>query len=131
MKENYSYKKFVLLITGVGVISFIIFVVVRNFIEAGIQLGDVGLGLLINLVNVIIGTKIILSSLYKSNKQFLLISFGSMMVRLMVLMSIVLVVVLGFHNAKVEFIFSLLGFHFLFMIFEIGFFVKYQKTSTV
>lgn len=128
---NYSYRKFVLLVIGVGLISFLIFIVLNNIIEVRIQLDDVGLGLLINFLNVIIGTKIIVSSLYKPNKQFLLLSFGSMVLRLMVLIGVVLVVTLWFHNPKVEFIFSFLGFYFLFMIFEIVFFVKYQKTTAV
>lgn len=131
MKENYSYRKFVLLVTGVGIFSFLIIFVFKNFIDVQIQLDNVILGLLINFVNVLVATKLILSSLHKSTKKFLMMSFGSMVLRLMLLLCIILVVVVGFHNTKFEFIFSLLGFYFLFMILEIYFFIKYQKTSIV
>lgn len=79
----------------------------------------------VNVLNSLIGFKLILNSLDRKNtKMFYFTSLGSMTVRLFAMLIFVLVGLLIFNFNKISFIFALFCYYFAFLILETIFLVK-------
>lgn len=119
MTRNLYKKVFVRNILIISALSWIILFLIFYFTKIRIPVSEVLTSWIICLVNFIIGVKLFLISLDKPNKQFMLLSLGSMIIRLFVIILVVLVLIAVFKFQKNYFILSLLGFYFLYLIFEI------------
>lgn len=114
--RDFYFRKFVILTVTIFVISSaVIFMFYKDlkidfvsFLSAGI----------INVLNSVIGFKILLKSLVGDQKRFYFIGLGSMVVRLFVVLIAVLVGLLAFKLNKISFIFALFFFYFLYLIIE-------------
>lgn len=114
--RDFYFRKFVILTVTIFVISSaVIFMFYKDlkidfvsFLSAGI----------INVLNSVIGFKIILKSLEGGQKRFYIVGLGSMVVRLFVVLIAVLVGLLAFKLNKISFIFALFFFYFLYLIIE-------------
>lgn len=71
--------------------------------------------------NVVSGAWFIDRAMGKSNKTFLLMVFGSMFARMVLILLLTLIVVLGFGVEVTEFIFILFGFYVFYLILELKF----------
>jgi F0F1-type ATP synthase assembly protein I len=119
LTRNLYKKVFVRNILIISALSWIILFLIFYFTKIRIPVSEVLTSWIICLVNFIIGVKLFLISLDKPNKQFMLLSLGSMIIRLFVIILVVLVLIAVFKFQKNYFILSLLGFYFLYLIFEI------------
>jgi hypothetical protein len=103
----------------ISVLFWIILFSISYFVDLKIPMTEVFSSWIICIVNFIIGVKLFLISLDKPNKQFMLLSLGSMIIRLFVIILVVLVLIAVFKFQKNYFILFLLGFYFIYLIFEI------------
>jgi hypothetical protein len=116
---NLNNKVFVRNILIISALLWIVFFVIRYFLNLQFPVPEVFTSWIISIVNFIIGVKLFLFSLDKPNKQFMLFSLGSMILRLFLMIILVLVLIAVFKFEKKYFILSFLGFYFLYLIFEI------------
>lgn len=80
---------------------------------------------IINVLNSVIGFKIILRSIdSKNSKQFMVASLGSMTARLFVVLIMIILGLLLFNFNKKSFIFALFCYYFTFLIIETIFLIK-------
>lgn len=96
---------------------------------AGIPITEVLTSWVIGMVNFVLGVNIFLFSLDKPNKQFMIISLGSIILRLFLIIIVVTALITVFKFDKNYFILSLLGFYFSYMGFEIFLLNKYTVKS--
>ena len=84
----------------------------------------------ITTLNVVTGAWYLDRAMGKPNKEFLISVFGSMFVRMFLILLLTLVVVLGFQVEVSEFVFILFGFYVFYLILELKFLmdrIKYIK----
>lgn len=80
---------------------------------------------IINVLNSVIGFKIILRSIEsKNSKQFMVASLGSMTARLFIVLIMIILGLLLFNFNKKSFIFALFCYYFTFLIIETIFLIK-------
>jgi hypothetical protein len=128
---NLYNKVFVRNILIISVLAWVVFIIIRHYTELQFPLTEVFTSWVISIINFNIGVKLFLFSLDKPNKQFLLFSLGSMIVRLFLIIILVLVLIAVFKFQKNYFILSFLGFYFLYLGFEIFLLNKYISKSKV
>jgi hypothetical protein len=83
--------------------------------------------LIICITNLIAGLLIIEDAVKKSNKTFVIEFFGSMMVRMLMILIYVVLAVKLFGFPVVNFIFSFFGFYVFSLIFELNYLSKITK----
>jgi hypothetical protein len=103
----------------ISALFWVILLIISYFGKLQIPVPEVFTAWLISIVNFVVGVKIFLFSLDKSNKQFMAFSLGSIILRLFVLILLVLVLITVFKFQKNYFILSFLGFYFFYLMFEI------------
>ncbi|MFA5012353.1 MAG: hypothetical protein WC644_10425 [Ignavibacteria bacterium] len=123
IKNNYfrNYTIFVLLI------SIITLAAVYFWQKSGgnIEFKSVLAAAVINVLNSIIGFRIILGSIEsKNSKQFMVASLGSMTARLFIVLIMILIGLLLFNFNKKSFIFALFCYYFSFLTLETIFLIK-------
>jgi hypothetical protein len=118
LKNNFL-KIFIAEILITTILSALIFSILVIYSGISLNLFAVFSGWLLSLLNIIAGTRFILNAIKKDNKKFFIIVFGSMSVRLFITLIFVVIglVVLKFN--EYSFIFSLFGYYFIFLFFEI------------
>ena len=116
-KNNHfrNYTIFVLLISIISVFG-------AYFLQisgGNIEFKSVLVAAVINVLNSVIGFRIILHSIEsKNSKQFMITSLGSMTARLFVVLIMILLGLLLFNFNKKSFIFALFCYYFTFLILE-------------
>lgn len=81
-------------------------------------------------LNVVAGAWYLDRAMGKPNKDFLIMVFGSMFVRMFMILILTIIVVLGFKVEVSEFVFILFGFYVFYLILELKFLmdrIKYIK----
>jgi hypothetical protein len=121
MKIDWSFPKRVLLTLAViiAVGSYPLLVYAPPEVVAGVIAGCV-----ISILNVLLGYMAIEYSFDKSNNTFLKAVLGGMGIRLVGTLVAVLVLIEVFDFHIVSLVTSLLGFYFLFMLYEIFYYNK-------
>jgi hypothetical protein len=84
-------------------------------------------GYFLSLINVIIGYALISNAIDKKTKSFMIIVFGGMGVRILVIAAVLLILLYVAHLEPVSLVSSVFFFYFLFMSIEIKF--LYSRTS--
>lgn len=118
------YGNFVLAVTGIFLASMVVVYFFQgrltNLDVTGIWAAGV-----INVLNTLIGFKVILGSLeQKSTQKFFIASLGSMSVRLFVILIMVVAGLMLFNFNKISFIFALFCYYFTFLFLETIILVK-------
>lgn len=129
MTRNLNNKVFVRNILIISALLWFLLLITSRFILGGIPITEVLTSWVIGMVNFVLGVNIFLFSLDKPNKQFMIISLGSIISRLFLIIIVVTVLITVFKFEKNYFILSLLGFYFLYMGFEIFLLNKYTDKS--
>lgn len=120
-KRNSGFGMFVVLVVGIFAVSF----AGVYFWKGTFDLWGIFAAGVINVLNSLIGFKIILRSLeQKDTKKFYVASLGSMTVRLFVVLFMVLGGLLIFNFNKKSFIFALFCYYFTYLIIETILLVK-------
>lgn len=127
MNRKLSYRKFVFLIITTGFIYILSLVVLKYVFLVNLLLMELLVGWFLSSVNILIGVKILEKALTKSNKGFMITSFSSMFVRMFATLIIFLVLILVFKFDKTSFVFSVFGFYFIYLLFEILYLVSYSR----
>ena len=129
MKKDNCLKVFILEILITTLLSVLFFLILKFY--SGISVNSIAVfsGWLLSLLNVVIGTRFILRVIQKDNKKFFSVVFGSMAVRIIVTLVFVVLGLLIMKFDEYNFIFSLFGFYFLFLLFEIMFLNSKLKLS--
>lgn len=130
MIKNLSYKNFVNIILTSGLILILILILLNFVFAIKPFFLEIITGWLLSSFNVLIGVKLLEKALVKSQKSFLITSFGSMMIRMIITIIILLMLILIFHFDKMSFVFSLFGFYFAFLFMEIIYLVKLSKSKS-
>lgn len=104
-----------------GILSFVLLLIVFSIISFKVNLAVLFTAFVIATANVITGAWFIDKAMGKPNKTFLIMVFGSMFVRMFLILLITLTVVLGFGVDVSEFIFILFGFYVFYLILELKF----------
>jgi len=118
------YRNFVLAAAGIFLASMVVLYFFQgrltNFDLTGIWAAGV-----VNVLNSLIGFKIILNSLeQKSTQKFYIASLGSMTVRLFVILIMVAAGLMIFNFNKISFIFALFCYYFTYLTLETIILVK-------
>jgi hypothetical protein len=113
----------------ISALLIILLLVISSFINSGIPLKEILTSWIICLINFAIGVRLFLFSLDKPNKQFMVLSLGSIIARLFAIIIVVTVLITVFKFQKNYFILSFLGFYFIYLIFEIYLLNKFTGTS--
>jgi hypothetical protein len=119
LTRNLYNKVFVRNVLIISVLSWVIFFVIRHYLNLQFPVTEVFTSWVISMVNFIFGVKLFLFSLDKPNKKFMVFSLGSMILRLFLIIILVLVLIAVFKFQKNYFILSFFGFYILYLIFEI------------
>jgi hypothetical protein len=117
--RNLYNRVFVRNILIISALFWIILFTFEYFAKLQFPVTEVLTAWTISIINFVIGVKIFLFSLDKPNKRFMVFSLGSMIIRLFIIVILVMVLIVVFKFQKNYFILSLLGFYFLYLIFEI------------
>lgn len=125
MTRNLNHKDFVRNILIISALLWFVLLVLSRFMFTGIPMTEVLTSWVIGMVNFVLGVNIFLFSLDKPNKQFMIISLGSIIIRLFLIIIAVTILITVFKFGKNYFILSLLGFYFLYMGLEIFLLNKY------
>ena len=118
-KKNFSNS--ILYITISGYLLTVLLLYLSKILKTSDDYLTAVVSLIICLMNMIVGIFIIEDSVKRGNKTFMIEFFGSMIVRMMlILIYVVLALKLfGFH--VVTFIFSFFGFYIFSLIFELNY----------
>jgi len=127
--RNLYNKVFVRNILIISILFWIILFSINLFIGMQIPVTEVLTSWIICIINFVLGVKIFLFSLDKPNKKFMIFSLGSMILRLFIIIIVVMVLIVVFKFQKNYFILSLLGFYFIYLIFEIYLLNKFTDKS--
>lgn len=119
MTRNLNNKIFVRNILIISTLGWIVFFIIYYYFRLDFPVKEIFTSLVISLINFVIGVNLFLLSLKKSNKQFMILSLGSLILRLFLIIIAVTVLIAVFKFQKNYFILSLLVFYFLYLIFEI------------
>ncbi len=118
-------RKIILIVSPV----FIIVLALLYFLSAGYNYEYKGVlyaGML-SYVNFIAGISVLTSAIRKPGTQFMMMAFGSMTVRLLVLTGLVVMGLLLYKFDRFVFVFVFFVFYFSFLIVEIFFLLHIQK----
>jgi len=123
IKDRY-YSLFVWFVLLIFVISGVaVFIFVKD--KGGLYLSGIFAAGMMNVLNSLIGFRLILKSLEQNDtKRFFVASLGSMSVRLFAILIFVLIGLMIFNFNKISFIFALFCYYFTFLILETIFLVK-------
>ena len=128
MRNLSGYIRFVLSIFLSGLLLFLIFILINYFVVSiNLEVSSIIFSWILCTLNVVIGTKYIMNSLDKDNNKFMISLFGSMVVRLFVVLGFVGIGLLLFGIKEVGFVISLFCFYFLFLIFELHYITNIKK----
>ena len=125
MENKYNYfRNFTILLLIITIPTVFLAWIWQNN-GGAVEFSSVLAAAVINLLNSVIGFKIILRSIdSKNSKQFMVASLGSMTARLFVLLIIIISGLLFFNFNKKSFIFALFCYYFSFLIIETIFLIK-------
>jgi hypothetical protein len=119
-----AYGNFVLLVTGIFLASMVVIYFWKGKLTNLDVTGIFAAGV-INVLNSVIGFRVILGSLeHKSTQKFFIASLGSMSVRLFVILIMVVAGLMLFNFNKISFIFALFCYYFTFLFLETIILVK-------
>lgn len=93
--------------------------IINCFVNIQIPINEIFIAWIVSIINFVLGVKLFLFSFDKSNKQFMIFSLGSMILRLFAIILVVLVLIVVFKFQKNYFILSFLAFYFVYLMFEI------------
>ena len=124
---NIALVKNVILVSALLIIVFLIIHFLLGNVK--IPLTEILTSWIICIVNFVSGVEIFLFSFSKPAKQFMLLSLGSIALRLFLLIILVVVLITVFKFQINYFILSLLGFYFIYLIFEIYLLNKFAGKS--
>ncbi len=100
-------------------ILLIVILLLVNFFSTEFRIMEILASWILSLVNFVFGMKIFVYSLDKPNKKFMTFSMGSIIIRLLINIIIVIVLITVFKLQKNYFILSFMVFYFIYLIFEI------------
>jgi len=120
--RDFYFRNFVITVIAFSVLA----VLFQIFYGGTLKIDDKSFyfALIVNVLNSVIGFRLLLKAMDSNAKKFYLYSLGSMTVRLFVILLMVIVGLLGFKLSKISFIFALFFFYFLFLILETTFLIK-------
>ena len=128
MRNLSGYIRFVLYIFLSGLLLFLIFLLIDYFVVSiNFEISSIIFSWILCTLNVIVGTIYIMNSLDKGNNQFMISLFGSMVVRLFVVLGFIAIGLLLFDFEEAGFVISLFCFYFLFLIFELHYITNIKK----
>jgi hypothetical protein len=127
--RNLNNRVFVKNILIISSLLWLILFVLNLLGVIGIPMTEVLTSWIISLINFFVGVKLFLFSLDKPNKQFMVFSLGSIILRLFIIIPVVVVLIVVFKFQKNLFILPFLGFYFIYLIFEIYLLNKYTEKS--
>lgn len=127
--RNLNNRVFVKNVLIISSLFWILLFILNLMAISTIPMTEVLTSWIICIINFVVGTRIFLFSLDKPDKQFIIFSLGSIILRLFVVIILVIVFITVFKFQKNYFILSLLGFYFLYLIFEIYLLNKYTDKS--
>ena len=131
MISNLSYKKFFFLVLTTGLIYILFLILLKYVFLYNPHFLELISGWLLSSVNILIGVRILENALTKSNKRFMVISFGSITVRMFATIIIFLILILLFKFERVSLVFSVFGFYFIYLLFEIIYLVSLSKKLNI
>lgn len=117
--RNLFKNEFVKNILIISALLVIVFLVISFITNSLIPVTEVLTSWIISIINFAFGVMIFLFALDKPNKQFMVFSLGSIVLRLFLNIFLVLVLITVFKFQKNYFILSFLVFYFIYLIFEI------------
>ncbi len=127
--SNKSYNIVVSVICFLGVLLTFIILILLNVINNVNDYIASAVNFIIVLINLIFGVFIIKKTLRKNNKKFLFEFFGSMIIRVILLLIFVFVGITIFKLPVSSFIFSFFGFYLFGLVFELSFLSKFIKRN--
>lgn len=120
------------LIRNLVIISFFLIAVVLLFnfyFDPNFRVIEILASWIISIVNFVFGVKLFMLAFEKPNKQFMIFSLGSIIVRLFLIIVLVIVLITVFKFQKNYFILSFIAFYFIYLFFEIHLLNKYSGKS--
>lgn len=129
MTRNLFNNVFVKNILIISALLVIIFLIISFITKTLMPVTEVLISWIISIINFVFGVMIFLYALDKPNKQFLVFSLGSIVLRLFLNIFLVLVLITVFKFQKNYFILSFLVFYFIYLIFEIYLLNKFTVKS--
>jgi|GEM_PF-4347142 hypothetical protein len=124
-KKRYSNS--ILIFTVGGYVLTALLLYLSNALKTPNEYTATVVNLIICITNLIAGLLIIEDAVKKSNKTFVIEFFGSMMVRMLMILIYVVLAVKLFGFPVVNFIFSFFGFYVFSLIFELNYLSKITK----
>ncbi len=124
-KKRYSNSILVFTICGYVLTALLLYL--SNVLKTSNEYTATVVNLIICITNLIAGLLIIEDAVKKSNKTFVIEFFGSMMVRMVMILIYVVLAVKLFGFPVVNFIFSFFGFYVFSLIFELNYLSKITK----
>jgi len=123
-----GYIRFVLYILLSGLLLFLIFILIDYFVVSiNLEISSIIFSWILCTLNVLVGTKYIMNSLDEGSNKFMISLFGSMVVRLFVVLGFIAIGLLLFDFEEAGFVISLFCFYFLFLIFELHYITNIKK----
>ena len=131
MIRNLSYNRFVVIISTSGLIYILLLILLKFVFLLNPHFLELVTGWVLSSFNVLIGVRILEKALPESQKKFLIISFGSMMIRMFGTVIILLLLILILHFDRISFVFSLFGFYFFYLLLEILYLTSLSKKINI
>jgi hypothetical protein len=122
-----EFNKFLQQVVLTGIILLLGFFALRYFTDSSSSYLELALSWLVCTLNVAAGAWIILFGLSKNSQVFFSVVFGSMFVRILLILGFVLIGVLLADFETVTFVVSLFTFYFIFLVLELIFLSKISK----
>lgn len=122
-----EFNKFLVQIVLTGTILLLGFFALRYFTNSSSAYPEIISSWLICTLNVIAGVRFIVMGMSKNNQMFLSLVFGSMFIRILIILGFVLTSVLLAGFEEISFILTLFTFYFIFLILELIFLFKITK----
>lgn len=118
------YRIFALVVLGIFAASMVVVYFFQGRLT-NLDVSGIWAAGVINVLNSVIGFRVILGSLeHKSTQKFFIASLGSMSVRLFVILIMVVAGLMIFNFNKISFIFALFCYYFTFLFLETIILVK-------
>ncbi len=136
MKDQTGYVKFSVWVVLAGLTASVVFVMIMQGLGNPVDYPAIVSNLIFCILNVIVGVKVVLSGLDKSNSVFYSRLLGSLMVRILIMTGYVAIGLALFKFEEVNFVMSLFIYYFLFLFLEMMYifpnkdkFIKGKKDS--
>ena len=118
MKDQTGFIKFSAWVIIAGLTASVIFVMIMQGLGKPVDYPAIVSNLVFCILNVIVGVKVVLSGLDKSNSVFYSRLLGSLMVRILIMSGYVAIGLAVFKFEEVNFVMSLFIYYFLFLFLE-------------